>query len=146
MAQQIRIANGEPLRFSQSDITLTGHCLECRINAETITADFRPSPGRVAFAWFPSTTGTRVDTHIQSGSMIPPFYDSMIAKAIAWGPSRNEALSRMTALLATARIDGVDTNIALHQAIIVDSAFARGGVDTNYLGQFLKTSPIGLPS
>jgi acetyl-CoA carboxylase, biotin carboxylase subunit len=144
VAQQIRIANGEDLGLAQSDIKLAGHCVECRINAETITADFRPAPGRVSFAWFASTAGTRVDTHIQTGSMIPPFYDSMIAKAIAWGPTRNEALTRMTALLATARIDGVDTNIALHQAIIADSAFVRGGVDTNYLGQLLQSSPFGV--
>jgi acetyl-CoA carboxylase, biotin carboxylase subunit len=137
VAAQIAIAEGQPLGLTQDDIALNGHSFECRINAEDIAADFRPSPGRVGNVWFPSATGLRVDTHIQSGAMISPHYDSMIAKVITWGETRDVALQRMRDILAICVLDGVKTNIPLHRVILDDAAFAAGGIDTNYLGQLL---------
>lgn len=104
VAAQIAIAEGRPLGLTQNDITLNGHSFECRINAEDITADFRPSPGRVGNVWFPSATGLRVDTHIQSGAMISPHYDSMIAKVITWGETRDIALQRMRDTVAALNV------------------------------------------
>lgn len=144
IAAQIAIAEGKPLELTQDDIRLQGHSFECRINAEDIEADFRPSPGRVGDVWFPSATGLRVDTHIQSGAMISPHYDSMIAKVITWGETRPIALQRMRDILAICVLDGVKTNIALHRAILDDDAFIEGGIDTNYLGQLLAKRPAAL--
>jgi acetyl-CoA carboxylase biotin carboxylase subunit len=141
VAAQIAIAEGTPLTLAQDDITLTGHSFECRINAEDIDADFRPTPGRVGDVWFPSAVGVRVDTHIQSGAMISPHYDSMIAKVITWGETREIALQRMRDILAICVLDGVKTNIPLHRMILEDEAFIKGGIDTTYLGHLLdKTS------
>jgi acetyl-CoA carboxylase, biotin carboxylase subunit len=144
VAAQIAIAEGKLLGLTQDDIALNGHSFECRINAEDITADFRPSPGRVGNVWFPSATGLRVDTHVQSGSMISPHYDSMIAKVITWGETRDVALQRMRDILAICVLDGVKTNIPLHRVILDDAAFAAGGIDTNYLGQLLAQKPAAL--
>jgi acetyl-CoA carboxylase biotin carboxylase subunit len=144
VAAQIAIAEGKPLGLTQDDIALNGHSFECRINAEDIAADFRPSPGRVGNVWFPSATGLRVDTHIQSGAMISPHYDSMIAKVITWGETRDIALQRMRDILAICVLDGVKTNIPLHRVILDDAAFAAGGIDTNYLGQLLAKKPAAL--
>lgn len=141
VAEQIATAEGKPLRHAQKDIGLTGHSFECRINAEDIMQDFHPSPGRVTDVWFPSLPGVRVDTHIQSGAMISPHYDSMIAKVISWGKTRDEALERMRQILAVCVLGGVKTNIALHRAILDDDAFIQGGVDTNYLGDLLARNP-----
>jgi acetyl-CoA carboxylase, biotin carboxylase subunit len=137
VAVQIAIAQGNPLPFSQSDIKLKGHAIECRLNAEDIHSDFRPNPGRVSLAWFPSLKGLRVDTHLQNGSVISPHYDSMIAKLIVWGETREAAIATMAKSLRVCIIDGVKTNAALHQAIIDDEVFQKGGVDTNYLGTLL---------
>lgn len=141
VAEQIAIAEGKPLTLAQKDIGLQGHSFECRINAEDIMQDFHPSPGRVTDVWFPSLPGVRVDTHVQSGAMISPHYDSMIAKVISWGKTRDEALERMRQILAVCVLGGVKTNIALHRAILDDEAFIKGGVDTNYLGDLLARNP-----
>ncbi|MEP2529942.1 acetyl-CoA carboxylase biotin carboxylase subunit [Shimia sp.] len=141
VAAQIAIAEGQPLTLTQSDIQLKGHSFECRVNAEDISADFRPSPGQVGDVWFPSATGLRVDTHIQSGAMISPHYDSMIAKVITWGETRDIALQRMRDILSICVLDGVKTNIPLHRVILDDDDFIKGGVDTNYLGQLLEKVP-----
>ena len=144
VAAQISIAEGTPLAIAQDDILLKGHSFECRINAEDIAADFRPSPGRVGDVWFPSAVGLRVDTHIQSGAMISPHYDSMIAKVITWGETRDIALQRMRDILAICVLDGVKTNIPLHRIVLDDEAFIKGGIDTNYLGQLLAKKPAAL--
>lgn len=138
IAIQIAIAEGRPLEMSQDDLRLSGHAIECRLNAEDIANGFMPSPGRVKQVWFPSMPGLRVDTHMQAGAMIPPFYDSMIAKLICWGPTRAEAIARMRDALRVVTLEGVKTNAALHSAIMADEVFAKGGVDTNYLPGLLS--------
>lgn len=145
IATQIAIAEGRPLALRQDDITLTGHAIECRLNAEDIAHDFRPCPGRVSLAWFPSLPGLRVDTHMESGAMIPPHYDSMVAKLIAHGPTRAEALATMASALAALRLEGVATNAPLHAAIMADAAFQMGGVDTTYLAGLLPRLAGGCP-
>ncbi|MCC2110547.1 MAG: acetyl-CoA carboxylase biotin carboxylase subunit, partial [Hyphomicrobiales bacterium] len=109
---------------------------ECRVNAEDPRNGFMPSPGRVGLAWFPSMPGLRTDTHIESGASVPPYYDSMMAKLIAWGQTRDEAITLMRRALDVCRIEGVRTNVDLHRAIMADEGFGAGGVDTNYLASF----------
>ena len=145
IAAQIGIAEGRPLGLTQADITQTGHAIECRLNAEDIAHDFRPSPGRVSLAWFPSLPGLRVDTHITTGALIPPHYDSMVAKLVAHGPSRADAIALLQQALAILRLDGIATNAPLHAAIMADPEFQRGGVDTNYLGGLLPRLAGGCP-
>jgi acetyl-CoA carboxylase biotin carboxylase subunit len=130
--EQIRIAAGEPLSIRQEDIRLTGHAIECRINAEDAET-FMPSPGRITQLHIAGGPGIRVDSHIYNGYMVPPHYDSMIGKLIAHGASREEALARMRTALAEMVIDGIRTNIALHQEIMKDTNFAAGGVNIHYL-------------
>ena len=137
VALQIAIAEGKPLGFSQVEIRQKGYAIECRLNAEDIHDDFRPAPGRVTLAWFPSLNGLRVDTYAQPGAMIPPHYDSMIAKLIVWGETRDAAIEAMEKALRVCTIVGVKTNVALHKAIMADPDFRKGGVDTNYLAAIL---------
>ncbi|WP_370342710.1 acetyl-CoA carboxylase biotin carboxylase subunit [Pararhodobacter marinus] len=137
IALQIAIAEGKPLTLTQDDIRPSGHAVECRLNAEDMAQDFRPSPGRVTQAWFPALPGLRVDTHMQPGAMIPPYYDSMVAKLITWGATRDEAIARMLTALDVCVLDGITTNAPLHRAILSDAAFRKGGVDTTYLGKLL---------
>jgi len=139
IAEQIAIAEGEGLRSSQRDIRFSGHAIECRINAENPLHDFRPSPGTVTRALFPAGEGVRVDTHIEGGANVPPFYDSLLAKVIATGASRNDALHRMKRALASTKIEGIETNIALQSALMSDEAFAKGGVHTSFFPGFLET-------
>ena len=133
IALQIAIAEGKKMDLTQDDISLNGHAIECRLNAEDVANDFMPSPGRVRQVWFPALPGLRVDTHMQPGAMIPPYYDSMIGKLITWGSNRAEAVDRMQQALRIMTIDGVKTNAPLHAAIMDDAEFQTGGVDTNYL-------------
>lgn len=137
VACQIAIAEGRGLPMGQGEIRSHGHAIECRLNAEDIAQDFRPSPGRVRLAWFPSLPGLRVDTHMESGAMIPPHYDSMVAKLIAHGPTRAAAIATMAEALRLVRLEGIATNAALHAAIMADPEFQAGGVDTNYLAGVL---------
>lgn len=137
VATQIAIAEGRPLGLRQADIAFDGHAIECRLNAEDIAADFRPSPGRITLAWFPALPGLRVDTHIETGAMVPPHYDSMLAKLIAHGPTRDAAIATLQQALRVLRLEGIATNAPLHAAIMADPAFAAGGVDTNYLAGLL---------
>lgn len=145
IATQIAIAEGRPLALRQDDITPTGHAIECRLNAEDIAHDFRPAPGRVSLAWFPSLPGLRVDTHMATGAMIPPHYDSMIAKLITHGPTRDAAIATMVQALATLRLEGIATNAPLHAAIMADPEFQKGGVDTHYLAGLLPRLAGGCP-
>ena len=137
VAEQIAVAEGRPLRLAQADVRLAGHAIECRINAEDAPAGFRPSPGTVTRAVFPAGPGIRVDTHLQAGTAVPPGYDSLLAKVIASGRDRAEALARLRAALARCEIDGVATTIGLHAGLTADAEFARGGVDTGFLPRFL---------
>ena len=139
--QQIAIASGQGLALQQEDVSLRGAAIECRINAEDPARDFAPSPGVVRQAVWPGGDGIRVDTHIGSGSMVPPFYDSLMAKIIAHGSSRAEALARLRQALDETRIVGVFTNIAFHRRVLADPEFAAGGVDTAYLARLAPRDP-----
>ena len=131
--------------LAQSDITQTGHAIECRLNAEDMAQDFRPCPGRVSQVWFPSLPGLRVDTHMEPGAMVPPHYDSLVAKLIAHAPTREGAISLMQQALAVMELQGIITNAPLHRAIMADTEFAKGGVDTNYLAGLLPKLTGGCP-
>ena len=135
--QQILIAMGEPLRISQEDITMTGHAIECRINAENPYADFTPSPGRVDMYYAPGGYGVRIDSHVYAGYTIPPTYDSMIAKLITTGKDRREAIARMSRALGEYMITGVKTTIPIEQAIMRDPNFRRGKYATNFIENLL---------
>ncbi len=135
IAEQIAIANGEGLRFSQDDIVINGAAVECRINAEDPARDFMPSPGTVSTAHWPQGEGIRVDTHIVDGAKIPPFYDSMVAKVIAHGPDRATAIERLSGALRETRIEGISTNISFQAENLADPDFASGGVDTGFLAR-----------
>jgi acetyl-CoA carboxylase biotin carboxylase subunit len=134
---QIRIASGEPLRLTQSDIAATGHALECRINAEDPDTCL-PSPGRISRWDPPGGNGVRVDSHAHAGSVVPPYYDSLIGKLIVHAPSRAEALRRMRAALGEMRVEGVRTNIPLHLDILADDGFAAGAFDIHHLERRLQ--------
>ena len=140
VAEQIAVAEGRPLRLAQDDVRLAGHAIECRINAEDPADGFRPSPGTVTRAVFPAGPGIRVDTYLQAGSAVPAGYDSLLAKVIASGRDRAEALDRLRRALARCEIAGVATTIPLHAALTARPEFARGGVDTGYLARFLEAS------
>ena len=137
VAEQIAVAQGQRLRLTQADVRLKGHAIECRINAEDPVHDFRPAPGRITDANFPVREGLRVDTHIETGAMITPYYDSMIAKVIATAQTRDEARRLLLSSLADVRVDGVLNNIALHRAVLATPEFTAGGFDTGFLGRFL---------
>ncbi len=137
VALQITVAEGRPLPLTQDEVTFHGHALECRLNAENWQQDFRPSPGMVTRAAFPVGSGIRVDTHIQQGATVPPFYDSLLAKIIVHGPDRAGALERLRGALTACTVAGVETNLGLHAALAEDPEFAAAGVDTAYLARFL---------
>jgi len=130
--EQLRIADGQPLRFAQEDITLRGHAIECRINAED-PKTFVPSPGRIELWHPPGGPGIRVDSHLYSGYMVPPYYDSMIGKVISYGDDRASAIARMRIALSEMVIDGITTNIPLHEEICQHAAFKAGGTNIHYL-------------
>jgi acetyl-CoA carboxylase biotin carboxylase subunit len=134
---QIEIAMGEPLRYSQSDIVMKGHAIECRINAEDPFGDFRPSPGRIEMYYQPGGREVRVDTHAYAGYTIPPTYDSMIGKLIVKGKDRRDAIDRMNRALNEFLITGVKTTISFQQAIMQDPNFRRGVYSTNFVEQLL---------
>ncbi len=135
--EQIRIAAGEPLAYRQEDITWRGHAVECRINAED-PETFLPSPGRIETLHVPGGPGIRVDSHIYAGYTVPPYYDSMIGKLIAHGDSRASALARMRTALSEAVIEGIRTNIPLHQRLLADASFQAGGTNIHYLEKLLE--------
>ncbi|MEZ4319192.1 MAG: biotin carboxylase N-terminal domain-containing protein [Myxococcota bacterium] len=130
---QLRIAAGEAMPLRQEDVTFAGHAIECRINAEDPDADFRPCPGVVEHLGLAGGEGIRVDTHLRSGDRIPPFYDSMIAKVIAYGSDRDEAIARMRSALAASEVRGVTTNIGLHLRILDWAPFTTGAYHTKSL-------------
>jgi acetyl-CoA carboxylase biotin carboxylase subunit len=130
--EQLLIASGEKLSYTQDDIVIRGHAVECRINAED-PVSFMPSPGKVERAHMPGGLGIRVDSHIYNGYTVPPHYDSMIGKLIAFGPTRDTALARMRTALDETIIEGIKTNIPLHRKIIDDANFQNGGTNIHYL-------------
>ena len=142
--QQILIANGEKLPFAQEDITIRGHAIECRINAENPALNFRPSPGQITALHIPGGPGIRVDSSAYQGYTIPPYYDSMIAKLIVHAPTREEAIAKMKWALAEFIVDGVDTNIDFQLSLIRDSLFEKGTYDIGYLGRKLSENKVEL--
>lgn len=130
--EQLRIAAGEPLEIKQEDVQFLGHAIECRINAED-PKTFMPSPGMVQLWHSPGGPGIRVESHIYSGYRVPPYYDSMIGKIIAHGNDRPTAIARMKNALAEIVIEGIKTNVPLHQEIFQHAAFQAGGTDIHYL-------------
>jgi acetyl-CoA carboxylase biotin carboxylase subunit len=164
VAEQIAIAEGRPLRLRQQDVRFAGHAIECRVNAEDPAHDFRPSPGTVSRAVFPvgavsrnfghgehagsegggrAAGNVRVDTHVQAGVTVPPYYDSLLAKVIAHGADRGHALRTLGDALGRCAIEGVTTNLGMQRAVIADPAFAAGGVDTGYLARWLAGRGVG---
>ncbi len=130
--EQILVASGQKLQLRQRDIEWRGHAIECRINAED-PASFIPSPGRITTWHPPGGPGIRVDSHVYQNYLVPPYYDSMIGKLIAYGDTREIAMARMRIALSEMIVDGIKTNIPLHKDIMNDAAFERGGVNIHYL-------------
>ena len=139
---QIAIAGGGGLRLARGESWREGCAIECRVNAEDPARDFAPSPGTVRLARWPEGEGIRVDTHIESGAQVPPFYDSLLGKIIAHGRDRSQALSRLRAAVAVTRIEGVASNLGLHAEVLADPEFVSGGVDTNYLARLLDRRQV----
>jgi acetyl-CoA carboxylase biotin carboxylase subunit len=133
VVSQIRIAAGEPLAFTQADVVSRGHAIEFRINAEDAAHEFRPQAGVVERLVVPGGPGVRVDSHLYAGYDVPPFYDSLLGKLIVWGPDRPSAIARGRAALDELLIDGLTTNIPIHQALLANEAFLEGRVTTNLL-------------
>ena len=133
--EQIKIANGERLSFSQEDIKIKGHAIECRINAENPSKGFIPSPGRIEFLNLPGGNGIRVDTAVFTGYIIPPTYDSMIAKLIAYGNNREEAINKMLRALEEFVIEGIDNNIEFQIDILNNNKFRLGDYDTSFISK-----------
>ena len=138
--QQIRVAAGEKFTLRQRDIHFKGHALECRINAED-PFTFVPSPGRVTNWHTPGGPGVRIDSHVFNGYFVPPYYDSMIAKVITFGDTREQAVARMTIALSEMVVEGIKTNIPLHRELMVDSRFMAGGTSIHYLEHKLAARP-----
>ncbi|OFZ96887.1 MAG: acetyl-CoA carboxylase biotin carboxylase subunit [Betaproteobacteria bacterium RIFCSPLOWO2_02_FULL_62_17] len=130
--EQIRVAAGEKLKHRQRDIVVRGHAIECRINAED-PFNFTPSPGRITSYHPPGGPGIRVDSHAYHGYMVPPYYDSMIGKVIAYGDNRDQAIRRMRIALSEMVVEGINTNLPLHRELLDDTSLIRGGVSIHYL-------------
>ena len=133
---QILVAAGEKLPFRQKDVNFRGHAIECRINAEH-PFKFTPSPGRITSWHVPGGPGIRVDSHVYHGYFVPPYYDSLIAKVIAYGDTREQAVARMRIALSEMIVEGIQTNLPLHQELMLDTSFMRGGTNIHYLEEKL---------
>ena len=142
VCEQIRVAGGAPLSFSQADVELRGHAIECRINAETVAAGFMPSPGTLSVWQPPAAHWARLDTHCHAGYTIAPYYDSLLAKLIVRGADRSEAIERTLAAHDRFRIEGVDTTLAFTRAVVADADFRDASVTTGWLeSEFLGRYP-----
>ncbi len=137
IAEQIKIASGANLEFNQDDIHLSGHAIECRINAEDPSHNFRPSPGKITGWLPPGGPGVRVDSHVYTGYEIPPFYDSLIGKLIVWGKDRNTAIKRMNRALNECAVTGIPTTINFHLTLLNKSKFKQGKIHTKYVEEEL---------
>ncbi len=135
--EQIRVAAGQPVGFSQQDVTVDGHAIECRINAESAKHGFRPCPGKIQEWTPPEGTGIRLDTHCYPGYMVPPFYDSLIAKLITSGRNRQEAIERMLFALSNFFVSGIETTISFHQVILRHPQYLEGKVSTRWVEEVL---------
>jgi len=142
VAEQIAVASGAGLRLKQQDVRVQGCALECRVNAEDPGRDFQPAPGLVAAVSWPVGSGIRVDTHIASGSRVPPYYDSLLGKIIVHGPDRAATIARMREAILATRVSGVATNLAFHSVVLAEPEFQAGGVDTGFVARLLERSPI----
>ena len=131
--EQIRIASGMPLSFKQKDIHITGHAIECRINAENPSKGFRPSPGTITDMYFPGGKGIRIDSAVYSGYTVQPYYDSMIAKLIVWAKNREEAIRKMQSALGEIIIEGIDTNVDYQYEILNHPDFLEGNTDVGFI-------------
>jgi acetyl-CoA carboxylase biotin carboxylase subunit len=135
--EQLRIAGGARLAIRQEDVRIRGHAIECRINAEDAEAGFAPCPGTIGRYVPPGGPGVRVDSHLEPGYVVPPYYDSLLAKVICWGADRAEALARMRRALAELRVEGVKTTAAFHARLLAHERFVRGDVNTVFIHQSL---------
>ena len=133
VAEQIRLAAGEALGYGQEAVRLRGHAIEFRINAEDVRADFQPQAGVVEHYVSPGGAGIRMETHLYSGYEVPPYYDSLLGKLIVWGPDREASIARSRVALRELLVEGIETNIPFHRAILEDQTFLRGDFDTNLL-------------
>lgn len=139
--EQIRVAAGEKLRFKQKQIEIKGHAVECRINAED-PFKFTPSPGRITEWHTPGGPGVRVDSHVYTGYFVPPTYDSMVGKVITYGETREQAIRKMQIALSEMIVEGISTNIPLHQELMIDARFLEGGTNIHYLEHKLAERPL----
>ncbi|MGB3067634.1 MAG: acetyl-CoA carboxylase biotin carboxylase subunit [Ottowia sp.] len=135
VAEQIRVAQGLPLSFAQEGVTLQGHAIECRINAEDFNKNFLPKPGLITNWVSPEGTGVRLDSHCYPGYAVPPNYDSLLAKLIVHAPDRSTAIERMREALASLRIEGIPSTISFHQEVLQDPAFIEARVTTRWVEQ-----------
>lgn len=138
IAEQIRIARGERLSLTQEQVILTGHAIECRINAEDPDHNFRPHPGRISGYLPPGGPGVRMDSHVYTDYEIPPYYDSLIGKLIVWGRDRNTAITRMKRALRECAITGLPTTISFHQKVLESPEFLKGKVYTNFVEKLMQ--------
>lgn len=138
--EQIQVAAGEALSFTQEDVTLDGWAIECRINAENPDKNFMPSPGKIEMYLPPGGLGVRIDSSVYPGYVISPFYDSMIAKLIVWGKTREEAIGRMRRALSEFVIEGIDTTVSFHQRVLQHEAFVSGDFNTKFLETYDLTT------
>ena len=144
VAEQIQVADNNPLRRSQSDVRFDGHAIECRINAESPDQGFRPHPGRISEWRPPAGPGIRVDTHCYPGYLVPPFYDSLLAKLVVHAPGRAEAIERMVAALSVFKVGGIDTTIPFLQNLDAAAHFAAGTTNVRWVEEFISRSPAGI--
>lgn len=131
--EQIRIASGLPLSYTQDDIQITGHAIECRINAENPAKNFRPSPGKITDMYLPGGKGVRIDSAIYSGYTVPPYYDSMLAKLTVYAKNREEAITKMRSALGEVIIEGIDTNVDFQYEIINNQDYQAGNIDIEFI-------------
>ncbi len=133
MIAQLEVAAGARLPWTQADVSFAGHVIECRINAEDPANNFAPAPGTITAWQPPHGDGIRVETHVERGYVVPPFYDSLLAKVIVRAADRSSAIAKMLAALEAFRVEGVPTTIAMHRQILASDAFARGDYDTRHI-------------
>jgi acetyl-CoA carboxylase biotin carboxylase subunit len=137
--EQLRVAAGLGMALKQSELAVRGHAIELRVNAEDPDHDFRPSAGVITDVHWPGGPGIRVDSHVYAGYRIPPNYDSLIAKIIAWAPSREEAIARMERALKETVVEGVKTTIPFHLKVLGNAFFRRGDVYTNFIARRMSS-------
>ena len=141
--EQIRIASGEKLGYTQKDINIKGHSIECRITAEDPDRDFTPSSGKIESLMLPGGYGVRVDTHMYAGYVVPPYYDSLLGKLIVWGADRNEAICRMTRCLSEFQVGGLKTNVPFHLKIMANQYYRKGELSTSFIKKRMNNGDNG---